>query len=349
MVHEVYQIVTRSSELPPPMEETLSQAALDKFNDLNPLLQESFRLVWNSSRMRRVDPAVKLEKDLLKMPRELPGVTSLGLPSTVVEILQGEPDLWDFAQRIIAADLVLTQEWSRGDGAVLHQLMAQYGSPDGMEAFENRLIPSPNGPSLPMACMYVPEAGVLLPTGAVPVSFRDVGPASLMFRWPAPNETLSERAMTKFADFDTKMKDTLDFWWYGAEPLPVEAHRMACSITQWYMGISNMSFTSIPEPEEVLSSAALDLYEKFSERGQEAFVRQLGLVILKGDFVVQYDPIGYNTERYSSNESSSEKFLEGLSIWSDKWVRDRACTFEQLGCSKSPPLEAQPRGPAELQ
>jgi hypothetical protein len=79
MVKAVYGTLTREGELLPPPEETLSQSAKDKLDSLNPMLNESFRLMWGNTRLHdMIDPAAKLESWLLNMPLEMPGVNSLG-------------------------------------------------------------------------------------------------------------------------------------------------------------------------------------------------------------------------------------------------------------------------------
>ncbi len=344
MVGSVYQILSTEGALLASLEETLSQSALDKLDSLNPLLHESFRLVWENTRLHDlIDPASKLESRLLNMPLEMPGVYSLGLPSEIVAVLEREPELWELAQKIIAADLVRDQEWDRGDATLLQQFVAAYEAPGGKAAFERGLVPGQSGPFLPMACMYRPEMGFSLSERAVPRPLRGVHPSKLIFAWPAPDDALSDAALAKLRLMDTKMRDALDFWWYGTGPLPKEAHDMACQLAQWDRGIADAPFTSMPTPGDLLTEDNLKLYEQFSERSKDTFERRLAMNILKGEFFFQRDRFGLETERYSSYGPSSGDFVEGLRAWSDDWVADWACNVEHLGCGPSPntPLQLQ--------
>lgn len=111
MVQTTYKLLTVRGELLPPIEETLSQTALEKLDDLNPLLQKSFRLVWENTRIHStINPTGKLESNLLNMPPEMPGIHSLGLPFEVVGVLDREPKLEGIALQIVAADPVRSQE-----------------------------------------------------------------------------------------------------------------------------------------------------------------------------------------------------------------------------------------------
>ena len=123
LVRGVHKILTEDGHLLPPLEETLSPSTLKRFESLDPLLQESFRLVWETTRSRSTnDAASELEQDLLKVPLEMPGIRELGLPSEAIGVLEREPVLWSLAQRMVVGDLLIDQNWDTDDAAILQHL-----------------------------------------------------------------------------------------------------------------------------------------------------------------------------------------------------------------------------------
>ena len=79
MVRHVNRVISEDGHLLPPLEETLSPAAFKWFESLDPLLQASFRVVWETRRTKAPsDDADKLEQKLLNMSTELPDIRGAG-------------------------------------------------------------------------------------------------------------------------------------------------------------------------------------------------------------------------------------------------------------------------------
>ena len=79
---------------------------------LDPLLQASFRIVWETWRTKfPSDDADRLEQDLLNMPTELPDIRALGLSGAAANVLEREPAMRDYALGTAAAILVGGHEW----------------------------------------------------------------------------------------------------------------------------------------------------------------------------------------------------------------------------------------------
>jgi hypothetical protein len=250
-----------------------------------------------------------------------------------VTVLEREPELWELARKIIAADLVRTQEWSTGDATTLQQLVAAYEAPGGKAAFERGLIPNGTGIMMLMSCTYKAEQGIVPPEWAIPKPLRDIQPSKLVFALPSPDDSLSEPALAKLRLMDTEMREALDFSWYSIVLLPQEAAYLACFIAGWDLGIIDAPFTAIPAPADLLSAENLELYEKFSDRSKSGFKRELANLILRGE--VRFRRPLELEQRVSSFNSTPDEFLEGLRIWSDRSVTERACSAEQAACGGS--------------
>ena len=163
LVRGVHKIQFEEGNLLPPLEEALSASSLKRFESLDPLLQESFRLVWETTRSRSTnDAASELEQDLLKVPLEMPGIRELGLPSEAIGVLEREPVLWSLAQRMVAGDLLIDQNWDTDDAAILQRTIAAYEAPGGKEALERGLLPGGSDPWLALECLSSSGGGVPL-------------------------------------------------------------------------------------------------------------------------------------------------------------------------------------------
>ena len=247
LVRGVLETLSGDGHVLPPLEETLSPAALERYESLDPILQESFRLVWETTRSHSVDNAAdELEQDLLKVPLEMPGIRDLGLPSEAIRVLEREPGLWTLAQRMVAGDLVQDRNWDADDAAILQETIAAHEAPGGKDALERGLLPGGSDPWLALVCLPSSWGGVPLDKAVLPV-FRDKHPGQLVYAWPDPEDALSDAAQANFNSLDEKMLDAFEVWWYG-HGLPVEARFMACLIARWDRGLADTPFTSMPGP-----------------------------------------------------------------------------------------------------
>ena len=130
LVRGVHGKLTEQGHLLPPLEETLSPTALKRFESLDPLMQASFRLWWETRRTKSPsDDADRLEQDLLDMPTDLPDIRELGLSEAAVKVLERESEIRDYALGEVAANLVLDQEWDGDDAARLQEHIDAYEEP----------------------------------------------------------------------------------------------------------------------------------------------------------------------------------------------------------------------------
>ena len=332
MVHHLHRTLSEDGHLLPPLEDTLSPAAFKKFESLDPLLQASFRVVWETRRTKSPsDDADKLEQKLLNMPTELPGISALGLSEAAANVLEREPEMRDYALGTAAAALVSGHEWDDEDTARLQQTIEAYEAPGGREALARGLRPGVTDGWLAVMTCQPPGWGPIPADSAVPKPFRSVHPARLFYAWPAPEESLSDAALANFHLLDETMREALEIWWYGTGPLPMKAQSMACLVAQWDRGIADTPFTSMPEPDVFLSADMRELYAQFSDYGREVVQRHLVSYILKGEVIFKRERFA-NTEKVSTLDSTPEEFLEGLRFWADEWVSGWACHSENLGC-----------------
>ena len=332
MIHHVNRVFSEDGHLLPPLEDTLSPAAFKKFESLDPLLQASFRIVWETWRTKSPsDDADKLEQKLLNMPTELPGISALGLSEAAANVLEREPEMRDYALGTAAAALVSGHEWDDEDTARLQQTIEAYEAPGGREALARGLRPGVTDGWLAVMTCQPPGWGPIPADSAVPKPFRSVHPARLFYAWPAPEESLSDAALANFHLLDETMREALEIWWYGTGPLPMKAQSMACLVAQWDRGIADTPFTSMPEPDVFLSADMRELYAQFSDYGREVVQRHLVSYILKGEVIFKRERFA-NTEKVSTLDSTPEEFLEGLRFWADEWVSGWACHSENLGC-----------------
>ena len=215
LVREVHKIQFEKGNLLPPLEETLSPSSLKRFESLDPLLQESFRQTWETTRSRSTnDAASELEQDLLKVPLEMPGIRELGLPSEAIGVLERESGLWSLAQRMVAGDLLQDQNWDTDDAAILQRTIAAYEAPGGKEALERGLLPGGSDPWLALVCLSPSRGGVPLDKAVLPV-FRDMHPGRLVYAWPEPEDALSDAALANFSLLDETVLEAFEVSWYG--------------------------------------------------------------------------------------------------------------------------------------
>ena len=332
MVRHVNRVFSEDGRLLPPLEDTLSPAAFKKFESLDPLLQASFRIVWQTWRTNSPnDAADKLERKILNMPTELPGIRALGLTEAAAKVLEREPEMKDYALGTVAADLVRDQDWDSEDATQLQRRIEAYEAPGGREALARGLRPGVSDPWLATIACQPAGWGPIPPESAVPKPFRDVHPARLVYSWPPPEESLSDAALANFNLLDQTMREALEHWWYGTGPLPMNARTMRCEIARWDRGIADTPFTSMPGPDVFLSADMSELYAQFSDYGKEVVQRHLVSYILKGEVIFKRERFA-NTEKVSTLDSTREEFLEGLRFWADEWVSGWACYNENLGC-----------------
>ena len=342
MVRHVNRVYSEDGHLLPPLEDTLSPPAFKKFESLDPLLQASFRVVWETRRTKSPsDDADKLEQKLLNMPTELPGISALGLSEAAANVLEREPEMRDYALGTAAAALVSGHEWDDEDTARLQQTIEAYEAPGGREALARGLRPGVTDGWLAVMTCQPPGWGPIPADSAVPKPFRSVHPARLFYAWPAPEESLSDAALANFHLLDETMREALEIWWYGTGPLPMKAQSMACLVAQWDRGIADTPFTSMPEPDVLLSPEKQELYAKFSEYGRDVFEREVTHSILTGEVSFKRESFAED-EQVSTLDSTPEEFLEGLRFWADEWVGNWACHIEELGCGNGAAATTEP-------
>ena len=328
MIDEVHKTLSEDGRLLPPLEETLSSDALRKFESLDPLLQASFRVVWETRRSRSPsDDADRLEQDLLNVPAKLPDIQELGLSDAAVKVLQREPAMRDFALGRVAAGLVFDQEWDGEDAAQLQERIEAYEAPGGREALARGLRPGVTHAWHAVMTCQPPGWGPIPPKSAVPRPFRDVHPAKLIYSWPTPEESLSDAALANFSLLDQTMREALEHWWYGTGPLPKTARIMACLVSQWDRGIVDTPFTSMPGPDVYLPEDKRNFYDKLTDYEKEVTERNLVHDILRGEVWFKRSRFG-QTERVSTLGSTPEEFLEGLRFSAVEWL----CGFHPAAC-----------------
>ena len=312
----------------PPLEETLSPAALTRFESLEPILQEAFRLDWETTRTHRVDDAAdELEQDLLKAPLEMPGIRDLGLPSEAAAVLEREPALWLLVQRMVAGELVHDRTWDADHAAYLQWTIAAHEAPGGKEALERDLLPGGSDPWLPLLCNSSSQGGVPLDKAVLP-SFRDLHPAQFVYAWPDPEEALSEKALANFNLLDETMLEAFEVRWYG-HAVPLEARFMACLIAQWDRGLADILYTSMPGPDVLLPEDKRPFYDELTDHEKWAVNLNLAHDILMGEVIFKRDQSAFSaTEHVSTFDSTPEEFLEGLRFAAVEWL----CDFHPPAC-----------------
>ncbi len=335
MVRHVNRVFSEDGHLMPPLEDALSPSAFSRFESLDPLLQASFRIVWETWRTNSPsDAADGLEQKLLNLPTKLPGIRALGLSEEAANVLEREPEMRDYALGTVAAILVSGHEWDDEHSARLQQTIEAYEAPGGREALARGLRPGVSDPWLATIACQPSGWGPIPLDSAIPRPFRGVHPAQLVYAWPAPEDSLSDAALANFHLLDETMRDALEYWWYGTGPLPMNARTTRCEIARWDRGIADTPFTSMPGPDVFLSADMSELYAQFSDYGKEVVQRHLVSYILKGEVSFKRERFA-NTEKVSTLGSTPEEFLEGLRFWADEWVTDWACHIEELDCSDS--------------
>ncbi len=328
MIDEVHKTLSVDGHLLPPLEETLSPAALTRFESLDPLLQDSFRIVWETRRTK--SPSVdtdRLEQDLLNVPAKLPSIQELGLSDAAVRVLEQEPAMRDYALGSVAAVLVNNREWDDEHAARLEQTVAAYDAPGGREALARGLRPGVTDPWLAVISCQPAGWGPIPPDNVVPKPFRGVHPARFIYSWPAPEESLSDAALANYNLLDDTMREALEHWWYGTGPLPFKARIMRCLIAQWDRGIANTPFTSMPGPEVFLPEDKRGFYDELADYEKEVTERSLAHDILKGEVRFKRSRLG-QTETVTTFDSTPEEFLEGLRFSAVEWL----CGYHPPAC-----------------
>ena len=328
MIQEVHKTLSVDGHLLPPLEETLSPAALTRFESLDPLLQDSFRIVWETRRTK--SPSVdtdRLEQDLLNVPAKLPGIQELGLSDAAVRVLEQEPAMRDYALGSVAAALVFDQEWDSEDTARLQERIEAYDAPGGREALARGLRPGVTDTWHAVISCQPAGWGPIPPDNVVPKPFRGVHPARFIYSWPAPEESLSDAALANYNLLDDTMREALEHWWYGTGPLPFKALIMRCLIAQWDRGIANTPFTSMPGPEVFLPEDKRGFYDELSDYEKEVTVRSLAHDILLGEVTFQRSQFR-EYETVTTFDSTPEEFLEGLRFSAVEWL----CGYHPPAC-----------------
>ena len=325
LVRGVHGKLTEQGHLLPPLEETLSPTALKRFESLDPLMQASFRLWWETRRTKSPsDDADRLEQDLLDMPTELPDIRELGLSEAAVKVLERESEIRDYALGEVAANLVLDQEWDGDDAARLQEHIDAYEEPGGREALARGLRPGELNQWLALLVCHPPMWGTI-PLSVVPKPFRDVHPARLVYYWPEPEDALSEAALANFRLLDVKMREAFEAWWFG-HGLPHDAGFMACLVAQWDQGLADTPFTSMPGPDVFLPEDKRKFYDELTDGEKGAIELALAGEILKGE--VWFHRSRFGQTEIVSTLGSTEEFLEGLRFKAVEWL----CGFHSPAC-----------------
>ena len=320
MVMTLWDIVSGDGEVLPPIEDTLSPEALAKLDSIDPVMRQSFRLIWESTRtLSPAELAEELEQDLLAAPADLPVIEDMGLSAEAVELLNDMPDLKALVQQKVATDVLRTQKWDEEYIAVIEHFLSPYYTQEGKARFARGLTPYVMSGFDPLICQpsLTPQMGIALPTWAIPAPFRDVSWTHLMFRWPDYEQALSEEALSRLRSMDPVMQRTFEKFWYGTGPMPKEAGEMACSVAQWECGLIYAPFTSLPAPEELLSPEGLELYRSLTPPLQKELWDQEVYLILKSGIV--WNPT--TEEAVPIYGTSLEEILEVLKVWSEHSVR----------------------------
>jgi len=324
MVMALWHIVSRDGEVLPPLEETLSPEALAKLDTIDPVMLQSFRLIWEST--RTLSPAEfteELEQDLLAAPSNIPSIEELALSAEAIELLDDMPDLKALIQQKVATAILRNHKWDEEDTAGIEQFLAPYYTQEGKAAFTRGLDPSLIH-SFPLVCGPLkPRVGIALPTWAIPAPFRDVPWTHMMFKWPSHEQTLSEEALSRLRSMDATIQDTFEKFWYGTGPMPKEAGKMACSAARWERGLIDSPFTSLPAPEEILSTEVLDLYRSFTPSAQDMFRDQMFWNILNQGSI--WNP--ETGEAVPIYGTPLEEILEALNVWGEHFIRSAHKSF----------------------
>ena len=328
MVHHLHRTLSEDGHLLPPLEETLSPSALKRFESLDPLLQASFRIVWETWRTKfPSDDADRLEQDLLNMPTELPDIRALGLSGAAANVLEREPAMRDYALGTAAAILVVGHEWDDEHAARIQRHIEAFEEPGGREALARGLRPGVTDAWLAVMTCQPPAWGPIPPDSVVPKPFRGVHPSKLVYYWPEPEDALSDAALANFNLLDDTMREALEHWWFGTGPLPMNAHWMVCQVAQWDRGLTDTPFTSMPGPDVFLPEDKRKFYDELNDHEKEVTERNLAHDILQGEVVFKrsrFEP----TEEVSTLGSTPEEFLEGLRYSAVEWL----CGFHPAAC-----------------
>ncbi len=318
LVRGVHGRLTEDGPLLPPLEESLSPAALTRFESLDPLMQASFRQWWETKRtLSPSDEISRFEERLLKTPTELPEIQELGLSAAAVKVLEQESAIRDYALRSVAASLVLEQEWKAYAAARLQRQIEAYEEPGGREALARGLLPGVSDPFVALLACPMGSWGATPPHSIVPKQFRDVHPAKLVYYWPEPEDVLSDAALANFRLLDEKMLGAFEVRWYG-HGLPLDASFMACLVAEWDRGLTDTPFTSMPGPEVFLPKDKRKFYDELTDHEKWAIELNLAADILKGE--VWFHRSRFGEAETASTLDSLEEFLEGLRFSAVEWV-----------------------------
>ena len=326
LVRGVHQTLTEDGHLLPPLEETLSASALSRFESLDPPIQASFRLWWETERTLSLEEEVgRFEERLLNTPTELPDIRALGLTEDSEDLLEKDAELWSYVQRTVATELVIEHEWASEDADRLQKTIDAYRAPGGRETFERGLRPGELNPFLAlMACLPF-QWGFVPPESVIPKPYRGVHPARLVYYWPEPEDAFSDAALANFRLLDETMREAFEVRWYG-HGLPHATHFMACLVAEWDRGLADTPFTSMPGPEVFLPEDKRKFYDELTEHEKWATELNLAAAILKGDVWFHRSRFG-QTETVSTLDSP-ENFLEGLRFQAVEWL----CGFHGPAC-----------------
>ncbi len=319
----------------PPLEDTLSSAALAKLDSVDPIIRRAFRLMWESrtgSLNEVARQATLLEEDLLATPNDMPTLEDMGLSVEVVKALDDLPDLRVLAQQMVAGLLVSRHEWGPDESASIEQRLAPFSTPDGKAAFVRGLIPRQDDTVEPLVChpSYWQGFGVSLPTWAIPEFFRDIPPDKMMFRWPDLADGLSSEALDKLESLDPSLRQLFMDSWYGRGDLPKQAEQMACQVAKSERGLLDAPFTTLPSLEEILSPDALELYGELAPYWQDMITSGIGANILSGEvWIIGESP--KDIQIVSSYGTPPSEFLKALGVSADYMIRRYVCHTDSEG------------------
>lgn len=322
----------------PPIDQGLSAEAFAKYEALDPLMQFSFRMWWESERhgtgnmdagiddppsaymVNYEDAAIdNLEKALMAAPAELPDLRDVGLSVEALAVLDKYSQLEEFANQYVAFTLIRRGEIEGNFHERLDSELRLFAADNGVEFLARGLMPgqadwiaSDPGqviPPYPLICAWGSTTGIW-PEWALPEYFRGMEPNQLVLFRPDPEVVLSPEALEVLRSLDQPLRERFDARWQAGMS-PSHAALIACSVMQTDLNLRYMPVTSMPLIEDIVSQDTTKLFASMPESRQD-FIRQFLVIPSILDGKVQIPSQGGQV--VYAYGSSREEFLAALGL-----------------------------------
>ncbi len=312
----------------PPLEETLSAAAVSRLDTLDPAMRRAFRGVWEHRKVKAdgiLELAADLERAVLAAPSELPSIENFGLSSVAVDLFNELPkDIQEWLYQNVAVSVVTGK--SLNDSQLLNEdVLRIVSTPSAQAAFARGLMPMQSLGHLPFECALGRE---LWPMSVTPEPSAEL-PSRPLFMPPA-TEVLSPEALVRLNDFSPKLQAAFKSGWESGGP--VKPERLACEVAKWELSLLAAPLTDVPSIEDLISSELLDLYRRLPKNTQDRMELWLAHLVIAGPSQRIWFP-GSPPMPSLGPDGTPDKgeFIDSLRSWMEHelWIRPQMVRMPQ--------------------